>query len=82
VYKCSKSDNDLQKSLETWRAAAGWKLEGCVCDMGNRRDQVGLFHKVDAHFQGKLDILVSRWNISFCNNHPVSVLFFSMNFVM
>ncbi len=61
MYMCTKFDTVLQKSLETWRAA-GWKVEGCVCDMGNHQDRVELFHKVDAHFRGKLDILV---NLSF-----------------
>ncbi len=64
MYTCTKFDTDLQKGLETWRAA-GWKVEGCVCDMGNHQDRVELFRKVDAHFRGKLDILVSSWNLSF-----------------
>ncbi|KAH8965970.1 hypothetical protein BDL97_04G144300, partial [Sphagnum fallax] len=46
VYTCTKFDTDLQKSFKTW-TAAGWKVEGC------------LFRKVDAHFQGKLDILIN-----------------------
>ncbi len=49
MYTCTKFDTDLQKGLETWRAA-GWKVEGCVCHMGNHQDGVELFRKVDAHF--------------------------------
>jgi Tropinone reductase 1 len=57
VYTCARSGEDVEKSLATWRAA-GWNVEGCVCDVSDRQAREGLFSKVADHFGGKLDILV------------------------
>jgi Tropinone reductase 1 len=64
VYTCARSGDDLEKSLATWRAA-GWKVEGSVCDVSDRQAREELFSKVAAHFGGKLDILVSlkSWSV-------------------
>jgi len=59
VYTCARSADDLQKSLETWRDA-GWKVEGSVCDLSVHEARVELFSKVNAHFGGKLNILVNN----------------------
>ncbi len=64
VYTCARSGDDVEKSLATWRAA-GWKVEGSVCDVSDRQAREELFSKVAAHFGGKLDILVGMisWSV-------------------
>ncbi len=64
VYTCARSGDDVEKSLATWRAA-GWKVDGSVCDVSDRQAREELFSKVAAHFGGKLDILVGMksWSV-------------------
>jgi Tropinone reductase 1 len=59
VYTCARSGDDVEKSLATWRAA-GWKVDGSVCDVSDRQAREELFSKVAAHFGGKLDILINN----------------------
>jgi Tropinone reductase 1 len=63
VYTCARSGDDVEKSLATWRAA-GWNVEGCVCDVSDRQAREGLFSKVADHFGGKLDILINNVGFS------------------
>ncbi|KAG6485401.1 tropinone reductase homolog At5g06060-like [Zingiber officinale] len=57
VHTCSRTQSDLDKSLQQWRAA-GLKVSGSVCDVSSPADRAKLIEEVKSAFDGKLNILV------------------------
>lgn len=60
VHTCSRTQTDLDKSLQQWRAA-GLKVTGSTCDVCSPADRAKLIEEVKSAFDGKLNILVSDW---------------------
>ncbi|XP_074557045.1 tropinone reductase homolog At5g06060-like [Curcuma longa] len=57
VHTCSRTQSDLDKSLQQWRAA-GLKVTGSICDVSSPADREKLIEEVKSTFDGKLNILV------------------------
>eukprot|EP00250_Pteridium_aquilinum_P009871 c18992_g1_i1 orf=362-1171(-) len=59
VYTCARSEQDLIKCLEEWKAA-GFCVKGSICDASLREQREALFRDVSSAFNGKLNILVNN----------------------
>ena len=60
IHVCDISETLLNQSLSEWEKK-GFQVKGSVCDVTSRSERETLIQNVSSLFDGKLNILVSKW---------------------
>lgn len=66
VHTCSRNETELNQRLQEW-SLKGFTVTGSVCDATSRTQREELMEKVSSVFNGKLNILVSLFNLGHCS---------------